>query len=223
MLRELVRHRAQLVRSSVKHKLRVHAHLDKENKGIFSPFTYQGRRKLEEVTLTETRRQQVDDELEIIDFLELKIAEQDAKIKYIARTNPDVALLKTIPGFDILMSIAFIAEVGDISRFKKAKQVAAFLGLVPRVYSSGDTRRNGRITKCGSRLMRWMLVQAAWSAIRASSNLRKMFLDIERRKGKKVAVVAVARKLATVAYHVLKEKTEYQESLLDAGLARAAF
>lgn len=223
MLRELVRHRAQLVRSSVKHKLRVHAHLDKENKGIFSPFTMQGRQKLNEVKLTENRRQQVDDELEIIDFLELKIAEQDAKIKYIARTNPDVALLKTIPGFETLMAIAFIAEVGDIKRFKKAKQVAAFLGLVPRVYSSGDTRRNGRITKCGSKLMRWMLVQSAWNAIRASSNLRKMFLDIERRKGKKVAVVAVARKLATIAYHVLKEKTEYQESLLDAGLARAAF
>ncbi|HIA52132.1 MAG TPA: IS110 family transposase [Candidatus Melainabacteria bacterium] len=223
MLRELVRHRAQLVRSAVKHKLRVHAHLDKENKGIFSPFTIQGRQKLNEVKLTESRRQQVDDELEIIDFLELKIAEQDAKVKYISRSNPDVALLKTIPGFDVLMSIAFIAEVGDITRFKKAKQVAAFLGLVPRVYSSGDTRRNGRITKCGSKLMRWMLVQGAWSAIHASSNLRKMFHDIERRKGKKVAVVAVARKLATIAYHVLKEKTEYQESLLDAGLARAAF
>lgn len=223
MLRELVRHRAQLVRSSVKHKLRVHAHLDKENKGIFSPFTMQGRRKLDEVQLTNERRAQVDDELEIIDFLELKIAEQDAKIKYIAKTNPDVALLKTIPGFDVLMSIAFIAEVGDITRFQKAKQVSAFLGLVPRVYSSGNTRRNGRITKCGSKLMRWMLVQAAWSAIRGSSNLRRMFLDIERRKGKKVAVVAIARKLSTVAYHVLKEKTEYQESLLDAGLARATF
>ena len=223
MLRELVRHRAQLVRSSVKHKLRVHAHLDKENKGIFSPFRIQGRRKLEEVKLTESRRQQVNDELEIIDFLEMKIAEQDGRIKYLARTNPDVALLRTVPGFETLTAIAFIAEVGDVTRFQKAKQVAAFLGLVPRVYSSGDTRRTGRITKCGSRLMRWMLVQSAWSAIQASPNLRRMLVDIERRKGKKVAVVAVARKLATVAYHVLKEKTEYQESLLDARLARAAF
>ncbi|MBK8219680.1 MAG: IS110 family transposase [Candidatus Obscuribacter sp.] len=92
-------------------------------------------------------------------------------------------MLKTIPGFDVLTSIAFIAEVGDISRFRKANQVAAFLGLAPRVYSSGDTRRNGRITKCGSKLMRWMLVQSAWSAIRGSSNLRACYSQIGRRRG----------------------------------------
>jgi transposase len=207
----------------VKHKLRVYAHLDKENKGIFDPFSLRGREKLRTVQLTDTRRRQVDDELEVIDFLELKIAEQDAKIKYIARTNPDVRLLKTMPGFDVLTSIAYIAEVGDINRFRKADQVAAFLGLVPRVYSSGDTRRTGRITKAGSKLMRWMLVQSAWSAIRSSSNLRQCFSNISRRKGQKVAIVAIARKLATIAYHVLKEKVEFKESMLDAGLARAAF
>lgn len=222
-LRELVRHRAQLVRTAVKHKLRVHAHLDKENKSVFNAFSLQGRRNLQQVELTESRRQQVEDELEVIDFLELKIAEQDAKVKYVARTNPDVALLKTMPGFDILTSIAFLAEVGDIQRFRKADQVAAFLGLVPRVYSSGDTHRTGRITKCGSSLMRWMLVQSAWNAVRTSPNLRRSFGSIAKRRGQKVAIVAVARKLATIGYHVLKEKVEFNESMLDAGLARAAF
>jgi transposase len=220
-LRELVRHRAQLVRTAVKHKLRVHAHLDKENKNVFNAFSLQGRRKLQEVKLSESRRRQVDDDLEIIDFLELKVAEQDAKVKYIARSNPDVALLKTIPGFDVLTSIAFLAEIGDIQRFRKADQVAAFLGLVPRVYASGSTRRTGRITKCGSKLMRWMLVQSAWSAIRASSNLRKSFNAISHRRGPKAAIVAIARKLATIGYHVLKEKVEFNETMLDAGLARA--
>jgi len=223
ILRELVRHRSQLVRSAVKHKLRLHAHLDKENKSIFNPFTLQGRRQVQEVKLTEARRAQVDDELEIIDFLELKIAEQDAKIKYVARTNPDVALLKTMPGFEVLTSIAFLAEVGDIERFRKASQVSAFLGLVPRVYSSGNTRRNGRITKCGSKLMRWMLVQAAWNAIRTSPNLRSFFASIKKRKGQRVAIVAVARKLATIGYHVLKEKVEFNETMLDAGSSRATF
>jgi transposase len=223
MLRELVRHRSQLVRSSVKHKLRVHAHLDKENKGVANAFSIKGRMKLQETKLTESRRGQVDDELEIIDFLELKVAEQDAKIKYIARSNPDVARLRTIPGFEVLTSIAFLAEVGDITRFKNADQVSAFLGLVPRVYSSANTYRTGRITKCGSRLMRWMLVQSAWSAITASPNLRRFFTTISAKKNKKVAVVAVARKLATIGFHVLKEKVDYNESMLDAGLARATF
>lgn len=222
MLRELVRHRAQLVRTAVKHKLRVHAHLDKENKGILNPFSLQGRRKLQDVKLTDNRRSQLDDELQVIDFLELKIAEQDAKVKYIARSNPDIALLKTIPGFEVLTSIAFLAEVGDITRFRKADQVAAFLGLVPRVYSSANTHRTGRITKCGSKLMRWMLVQSAWSAIQASPNLRQSFTSISRRRGKKPAIVAIARKLATIGYHILKEKVEFNESMLDAGLARAA-
>lgn len=223
LLRELVRHRAQLVRTAVKHKLRVHANLAKENKCIHAPFSLKGRQQLRETKLTEPRRQKVDDDLEVIDFLELKIAEQDAKVKYIARSNPDVALLKTIPGFEVLTSIAFIAEVGDITRFRKANQVAAFLGLAPRVYSSGDTRRNGRITKCGSKLMRWMLVQSAWAAVHSSPNLRASFAQISRRRGQKPAIVAIARKLATIAYHVLKEKAAFNERMLDAGLDRAVF
>lgn len=223
ILRELVRHRAQLVRTSVKHKLRVYANLAKENKNITAAFSLKGRQQLKDIQLSAPRRQKVDDDLEIIDFLELKIAEQDAKVKYVAKSNPDVARLKTIPGFDVLTSIAFIAEVGEISRFRKANQVAAFLGLAPRVYSSGDTRRNGRITKCGSKLMRWMLVQSAWSAIRASANLRISFANIGRRRGQKTAIVAIARKLATIAYHVLKEKAVFNERMLDAGLDRAVF
>lgn len=222
-LREVVRHRAQMVRTAVKHKLRIHAHLDKENRCILAPFTLAGRQKLEEAKLTDERRMQIEDDLEVVDFLEMKIAEQTAKIKYIATRTPEVALLKTMPGFDDLMAVAFIAEVGDIQRFRKADQVAAFLGLVPRVYSSGNTRRNGRITKCGSKLMRWMLVQAAWAAIRTSANLKSSYNAISSRRGKKVAIVAVARKLATIAYHVLKDKKEFKESLLEAGLARSAF
>ncbi|MBK9280253.1 MAG: IS110 family transposase [Candidatus Obscuribacter sp.] len=113
-------------------------------------------------------------------------------------------MLKTIPGFDVLRpSLSSLKSA--ISRFRKANQVAAFLGLAPRVYSSGDTRRNGRITKCGSKLMRWMLVQSAWSAIRGSSNLRACYSQIGRRRGQKTAIIAIARKLATIAYHVLKE------------------
>lgn len=220
-LRELVRHRAQLVRTAVKHKLRVHANLAKENKNVSNAFTLKGREELKNKKLTAPRQEKVNDDLEIIDFLELKIAEQDAKVKYVAKSNPDVALLKTLPGFDILTSIAFVAEVGDISRFRRSSQVAAFLGLAPRVYSSGDTHRSGRITKCGSKLMRWMLVQSAWSAIRASGNLREFFSKVSRRRGERTAIVAVARKLTTIAYHVLKERAEFNEQMLDAGLGRA--
>ena len=71
--------------------------------------------------------------------------------------------------------------------------------------------------------MRWMLVQSAWSAIRGSSNLRACYSQIGRRRGQKTAIIAIARKLATIAYHVLKEKAEFDERMLDAGLDRAVF
>ncbi|MBK8219681.1 MAG: hypothetical protein IPK73_01535 [Candidatus Obscuribacter sp.] len=116
LLRELVRHRAQLVRTSVKHKLRVHANLVKENKCIYAPFSLKGRQQLKEVKLSEPRRQKVDDDLEVIDFLELKIAEQDAKVKYVARSNPDVpcskpsqALMYSRPSLSSLKSAISLA------------------------------------------------------------------------------------------------------------------
>lgn len=221
--RQLLRHRVQQVRTATKHKLRVHAILDKENKGITYPFTLKGRKSLEEAVLSERGRELLDDELEIIDFVEEKVDQQDKKIRFLARQNPDVWRLKTIPGFDFLTAMMFVAEVGDINRFGTADQLAAYTGLVPRVYASGGKMRTGRITKQGPKLLRWILVQSAWAAIKASPCLRQVFVSISRRKNKKIAIVAVARKLATIGFHILKEKTKFDETKLDAGLARAAF
>lgn len=221
--RELLRHRSTLVRTATRSKLRVHALLDKENKGIRFPFTVQGRKQLEQLELTESRREILDRELAVIDFAEEHAHKQELRIRRLASREPDVARLRTIPGFDVLMAMAFLAEVGDVGRFKTADQVAAYIGLVPRVYASGKTKRCGRITKTGSKFMRWMLVQAAWSAIKASPNLRLRFATIGRRRGQKVAIIAIARKLATIAFRVLRDKSNYMEEKLDAGLARATF
>jgi transposase len=221
--RELVRHRSSLVRTATRSKLRVHALLDKENKGIRYPFSKQGRAQLEQLDLAGSRREILERELEMIDFAEHHAHQQELRIRRFASREPEVSRLRKIPGFDVLMSMAFFAEVGDVRRFKNADQVSAYLGLVPRVYASGNTMRCGRITKTGSKFMRWMLVQAAWSAIKVSPNLRLCFMNISRRRGKKVAIIAVARKLATIAYRVLRDKSEYMEEKLDAGLARATF
>jgi transposase len=221
--RELLRHRSTLVRTATRSKLRIHALLDKENKGIRFPFSVQGRKELQQIELAEHRRGILEHELAVVDFAEERAHEQDLRIRRLASYEPDVARLRTIPGFDVLMSTAFLAEIGDVRRFKRADQVASFIGLVPRVYSSGGTRRTGRLTKTGSKFMRWMLVQAAWAAIKNSPNLRMRFSSISRRRGQKVAIVAIARKLATIAFRVLRDKSEYKEEMLDAGLARAAF
>ncbi len=222
-LRELLRHRSTMVRTSTRCKLRIHAVLDKECKGIRYPFTTSGREYLRTVDLTEPRRAILEHELSILDFVEEQAEIQYRRIRRLAASEPDIKRLRSLPGFDILMSAAFFAEIGDEKRFKNADQVAAYIGLVPRVYSSGNTRRCGRITKTGSKFMRWMLVQAAWTAIKVSPNLRARFSAISRRRGKKVAIISIARKLATIAFRILRDKTEYKEEKLDAGLARAAF
>ena len=221
--REMLRHRSAMVKTVSRSKLRVHALLDKENKGIRYPFTRDGRKYLQDVELMESRKQVLERELEIIDFVEEIVHAQEQKIARHARSEPSIERLRSIPGFDVLMSTAFHAEIGDVSRFNNSSQVAAYLGLVPRVYSSGNTRRCGRITKTGSKFMRWMLVQAAWTAIRHSPNLRDKFSGISRRRGSKVAIISIARTLATIAFRILKDRTIYQEEKLDAGLARATF
>lgn len=221
--RDLLRHRSSLVRTATRSKLRVHALLDKENKGIRFPFSREGRRQLEELELSPSRRQILERELDVIDFVEEHAHRQQLRIHLLASYEPEVPRLRKIPGFDVLMATSFLAEVGDVRRFKNADQVAAYLGLVPRVYSSGNTKRCGRITKTGSKFMRWMLVQAAWAAIKTSDNLRHRFAVIARRRGQKVAIVAIARKLATIAFRILRDKSDYMEEKLDAGLARAAF
>lgn len=221
--RELVRWRAQLVKSQTKYKLRVHALLDKENKGIASPFSAAGREALKQVELIGQKQAILKESMEVIEFIEQQIHEQDLKIRKLAKSNPDVYRLKHIPGFDVLTAMIFVAEVGDVKRFRNAEQLAAFTGLVPRVYASGGKMNTGRITKTGPGLLRRMLVQSAWAAIRCCPVLRSRHASISRRRGKKIAIIAIARMLAEIAYHVYLEKTPFDEMRLGAGLVRAVF
>lgn len=219
--RELLRWRASLVKSQTQYKLRVHSLLDKENKGIPDPFSAAGREALKSVQLVGQKQQILTESLEVLDFLEKQIADQEVKIRRLARYNPDVYRLKQIPGFGIITAMVFVAEVGDVTRFRNAEQLAAFTGLVPRVYASGGKMNTGRITKTGPRLLRRMLVQSAWASLRCCPVLRSRFASISRRRGKKIAIVAIARMLAEIAYHVYLEKTPFDEMRLGAGLVRA--
>lgn len=180
--REILRHRTQMVRTVVKHKLRVHAILDKENKGITYPFTLKGRRAINKLKLRPVPDALLSDELEVIDYIDEQIARSDRRVRYAAKNNPGVALLNTIPGFDSLSSLMFIAEAGDISRFANADQLASYTGLAPRVYASGGHARTGRITKQGPKHLRWILVQSAWAAIKASPNLHRIFCIVSKKE-----------------------------------------
>src|SRR5262245_14219950 len=114
-----------------------------------------------------------------------------------------------IPAVGPFIAIVLVLELGDITRFATAKQVASYVGLTPRVRSSAGRVRAGHISKEGNRLLRWVLVLAATQASRRPGPLRTWFHAVKKRRGKKVARVALARRLAEIVFHVWKHECDY--------------
>jgi transposase len=108
-------------------------------------------------------------------------------------------------------SLAFVLTLGDVSRFQRGKQVASYLGLIPREPSSGGRQKLGSISKQGNRLLRPLLVEAAQTAVRYDPGMKKEYLHRCHQKAKGVAKVAAARKLAVRLYWMLRTKTSYPE------------
>jgi transposase len=121
------------------------------------------------------------------------------------------AVLKTIPGVGAVTIEVVLSELGDITRFRNAKTVSAYAGLAPIVRQSGGKKaKDLAISKEGSGLLRWVLVEASWRAVRISPKWRRAFERISKRAGGKRAIVAVARKLLCVVYAMLKTMTPYR-------------
>ena len=115
----------------------------------------------------------------------------------------------TQPGVGPITSLAYVLTMGDVSRFARGKQVASYLGLIPREHSSGGRQKLGAITKQGNRMMRMLLVEAAQSAVRLDPQFRKKYLHRCHAKPKAVAKVAAARKLAIRLYWMLRTQKPY--------------
>jgi transposase len=121
------------------------------------------------------------------------------------------AVLKTIPGVGAVTIEVVLSELGDITRFRNAKTVSAYAGLAPIVRQSGGKKaKDLAISKAGSGLLRWVLVEASWRAVRISPKWRRAFERISKRAGGKRAIVAVTRKLLCVVYAMLKTMTPYR-------------
>ena len=192
--------------------------MDKENKpGNLDSRKSRRLAKCRDDQLSPARQYLLEQNIDVIEYLDRKVAAEDAWVAEIAASSPDAQRLKSIPGIGDVAALMLIAEYGDVSRFKKAKNASAYLGLVPRVYATSDTRRIGRITKTGSAILRWLLVQDAWRAIRESSAFRIRYNRIMKRRGKHIAIVAIARMLAEIAYRVLRDQTIFDETKLALG------
>jgi transposase len=133
----------------------------------------------------------------------------DERIEHLAVQDPRVLRLRSVPCVGPVTAAAFLAAIDDVGRFPHAHQLEAYLGLVPREYSSGETQRRGAITKAGHSRTRWLLIQAAVSILRRrppqAEELRAWALRLAARRGKQVAVVALARRLAGILYALLRD------------------
>lgn len=218
-LRERLRWRVQLVRYATRTKIKIHALIDKENLGltIKSPFTKAGKAVLRKLELsTAGRRLLLDEYLDVLESYETRILAEDRWVIQTAKRLPQAGLLMTIPGIGALSALIILAELGDIQRFRTAKQVVSYSGLCPSLYSSADKHRHGRITKQGPALLRWILVQNAWQAIRFSPELRLHYLMVQRRSGSQAAILSLSRKLLKISFRVLRDQKPFDKSLINA-------
>lgn len=152
--------------------------------------------------------------LALVTILTTQIQEADRRLARLVASDPRVQRLCTVPGVGPVTAATFVATVDRVERFAGAHQVEAYLGLVPRELSSGEKQYRGRITKAGNGRARWLLVEAAWSTLRYKKpetlTLRRWAERIADRRGKRRAVVAMARRLAGILFAMLRDGTSYQ-------------
>ena len=155
--------------------------------------------------------------LNVIDALTKQIAEIDAKISgLISLRKEDLRIALSMPGMGIISASTILAEIGDFRDFSSPDKLAAYCGLVPSVYQSAGKLINGHITKHGSPHIRAMIIEVAHAIIRSKQNsrLKKFFLRIKARRGTKIGVVALGRKVLCILFHLIVSQELYQDELL---------
>jgi len=151
--------------------------------------------------------------IDLYEYLTQQVKHLTRAIRKLARTEKyarKVELLTSIPGVGVLSAMEILTELQDVSRFATADQIAAFLGLTPSQYSSGQHVRMGKITHAGNHRLRTRMVECSWIAIRKDPGLHKTYATIKKRRGGKRAIVAVSRKLIIRIRRILLDGVTYR-------------
>jgi transposase len=170
-----------------------------------------GRSQLESLVLAPWASRRRQDLLDLLDQLTPKIYELTRTLEEVVDKRPVARRLRTHPGVGPLTALAFELVIGTPERFQCAKQIASYVGLVPSEESSGDRRRLGHISKQGNTLLRFLLVEAAQVTVRSHPQWRSQFFHLAMRRGRKIAKVAMARKLAVQMYWMWRREWDYDE------------
>jgi transposase len=212
-VRRLVSRRRGLVKRHTRVKNEIAAALHRNLPGrppVSDPFGKKGRAWIAAQELPIDVRLTVDGCLRQLDFLGCELAQIDAIIAEEALGDENIRRLMTIPGIDAITAATLVAVIGDVRRFPTSRQLVGYLGLHPTVRQSGNgPARHGRVFKEGSAAARHVLVEAAWSAAKSPGPLRALAQRTAARRGRHVATVAVARKLALLAWHLLTGGEDY--------------
>ena len=175
--------------------------------------------ELKQLVCSQAVRQRLDMLLMDLDYARRQTLFILRELKTFCETHPGIhqhmQYLRSIPGLGFITAVSLLGKIGDPQYLRNPRELAAFVGLVPCEYSTGDNIFKGRITHLGSQTLRHLLLEAAWVAIRHNTELEKFYHRIKQKHhpllGSKKAIVAVARKLTQIIYRVLKEQRMYSE------------
>ncbi|HEX8924316.1 MAG TPA: IS110 family transposase [Terriglobales bacterium] len=211
-VRQLLVHRHQRVRmrTQVKNQLQAVA----LNQGVQKKrklWSKAGREQLEKLQLLPFAAQRRDELLKMLDELDEQIEQLSKRVAEEAQKRPAAVLLMTHPGVGPQTALGFVLTIGPVERFEKAKKVSSYLGLIPAEYSSGGKQRLGHISKQGSPLMRFLLVEAGQSAAKGDPELKRGYVRLAMKQGRAKAKVAIARRLATRLYWMLRTGKTYAQ------------
>lgn len=219
--KELVRFRASLInlRSQVKNKVHAILHKNAFQHTFTDLFGVSGQNWLRNLRLEEPFKTNLDEYLSLIKYVTEQIDRAEGQVEKLVTDHPEAKLLTSIPGIKYVSALTIMGEIGDIARFPSAKKLMGYAGLVPSTYSSGDVTRHGRLTKTGSKWLRYIMVEVAKNQQRCKRKpgFGSYYLALKQRKGTGTAAVATARKLLAVVWRVLTDRREWQITPPDGG------
>jgi transposase len=210
--RQVIGHRIRLAQESTRLKNRIHATLHRQQ--IRCPygnlFSRAGRTWLRKLELPELEKLLLRQNLDLLGSSEEALAEVDQLLARLAQEDQRVPILMQIPGISVFSALAILAEIGEIGRFASPKKLSSYAGLVPSLHRSGQKHSSGPITKAGRSRLRWILVEAAHVAARHDPQLGRFYHRLRAKKGTNVAVVATARKMLVLIWHLLSGDGVYR-------------
>jgi transposase len=211
-IRTLVRHRVAIVKIRTMVKNEVHALIDQH--GFTCPYTDMfgkgGLEWLKTLDLPALDKLILDNRLTHLMSLNQQTERVDDEIQSRACEDEDVRLLLSLTGLDVYSALLVKSEIGDIARFPHYKKLVSWAGLAPSLHQSGSVEYHGSITKQGSKMLRWIMVEAARVAVNHDPRMRSFYERVKHRRGDRKAIVAVANKMLKITWFMLTRREPYE-------------